>query len=162
MQDDPLSQLRDIHMPVEPGWWPPAPGWWVLAILVLAAIGILIWRLMRSYRRNAPRRQALAELAAAKRAFEDGSIDGREYINRCNALLKRLWVHALGRQDIAPLNGDAWLAHLDQVAGSNQFSDGPGAVLGNARFAPAPADVPPAVHNLIAGLLAHTSMEPGR
>ncbi len=162
MQDDPLSQLRDIHMPVEPGWWPPAPGWWVLAALLLLAAGILLWRLVQRHRRNAPRRQALAELAAAKRAYEDGTLDSREYINRCNALLKRLWVHALGRSELAALNGDAWLAHLDDVAGSRQFSQGPGAVLGNARFAPAPPEIPPAVHDLIAALLAQTSMEPAR
>ncbi|MBP6325901.1 MAG: DUF4381 domain-containing protein, partial [Dokdonella sp.] len=21
-------QLRDIHLPPDPSWWPPAPGWW--------------------------------------------------------------------------------------------------------------------------------------
>jgi hypothetical protein len=162
MQDDPLSQLRDIHMPAEPGWWPPAPGWWILAALVLLVAAILLWRVVQRYRRNAPRRQALTELAAAKRAYEDHAIDGREYVNRCNALLKRLWVHALGQPHIASLNGDAWLAHLDQVSGSQQFSDGPGAVLGNARFAPAPPEIAPAVHDLIAALLARTAMESGR
>ena len=40
---DPLSALRDIHLPPEPGFWPPAPGWWILAlILVLVASALAL------------------------------------------------------------------------------------------------------------------------
>ena len=39
---DPLAALRDIHLPAEPGWFPPAPGWWlaVLDVLALAALAV--------------------------------------------------------------------------------------------------------------------------
>ncbi|HAU18090.1 MAG TPA: DUF4381 domain-containing protein, partial [Marinobacter adhaerens] len=40
---DPLSQLRDIHLPETGGLWPPAPGWWVLAILLIAVLAALVW-----------------------------------------------------------------------------------------------------------------------
>ncbi|HET9483332.1 MAG TPA: DUF4381 domain-containing protein, partial [Xanthomonadales bacterium] len=49
-------QLRDIHLPAEPSWWPPAPGWWLLAILVIAALVFLVrfaWRKRRELRRRA-------------------------------------------------------------------------------------------------------------
>ncbi len=36
--NDPLAQLRDIHLPDPISWWPPAPGWWVLAVVVLALL----------------------------------------------------------------------------------------------------------------------------
>ena len=43
--------LRDIHLPADPAWWPPAPGWWLLlgpALLAIAAAAILLrprrWR----------------------------------------------------------------------------------------------------------------------
>jgi len=60
---DPLANLRDIHLPDPVGWWPPAPGWWLLAILLLAILGGLLWWSIRRYRNNRYRREALAELA---------------------------------------------------------------------------------------------------
>ena len=59
-QDAP--QLRDIHLPPDPGWWPPAPGWWLLALLLLLS-GVFAsrhaWRALRVRRW---RRRVLAEL----------------------------------------------------------------------------------------------------
>ena len=33
-----IDGLRDLHLPMEPGWWPPAPGWWVIAVLMLLVL----------------------------------------------------------------------------------------------------------------------------
>ncbi|MEC8346800.1 MAG: DUF4381 domain-containing protein, partial [Pseudomonadota bacterium] len=38
MNADPLDALKDIYLPVEPHWWPPAPGWWIAAVLVLIGL----------------------------------------------------------------------------------------------------------------------------
>ena len=40
--------LRDIHLPPAPSWWPPAPGWWLLALVLLIAIALGAWMLLRS------------------------------------------------------------------------------------------------------------------
>ena len=42
-QNDPLAQLRDIHLPppVDPGL--PAIGWWLLAGLAMAALCWIVW-----------------------------------------------------------------------------------------------------------------------
>lgn len=46
-----LPQLRDIHLPAEPSWWPPAPLWWLLAA---AGVVVLVfgWRRLRRYGRD--------------------------------------------------------------------------------------------------------------
>jgi hypothetical protein len=59
-----------------------------------------------------------------------------------SAILKRLAIHVLGRREAAPLSGLAWLQFLDGLAGSRDFTDGPGRILGAERFAPgAQADI---------------------
>ena len=49
MNNDPLSQLRDIHTPDPVSWWPLAPGWWILIVLIIAAIvALVVWLNKRS------------------------------------------------------------------------------------------------------------------
>jgi hypothetical protein len=54
--------LRDIHVPPDPSWWPPALGWWVLATLLLAGLLIGAWRWRRHQRIVRQREQVLVEL----------------------------------------------------------------------------------------------------
>ena len=67
MNSDPasLDRLRDIVELDPVSWWPLAPGWWFL--LSLSAIGgaMLAIQAWRSWRANAYRRAALAELEGA-------------------------------------------------------------------------------------------------
>ena len=39
-----LSQLADIHLPVDVTYWPPAIGWWVLVIFILTGGYLLVKR----------------------------------------------------------------------------------------------------------------------
>lgn len=42
---DETLPLRDIHLPPEPSWWPPAEPWfWLLAGLLLALLLLWAWR----------------------------------------------------------------------------------------------------------------------
>jgi hypothetical protein len=60
---NPLDQLKDLHHPAAPGWWPPAPGWWLLVLAALIIAGTLIALSLSKRRANRYRRLALAELA---------------------------------------------------------------------------------------------------
>jgi hypothetical protein len=100
-----LSNLRDIVVPPAVSFWPPAPGWWVVGAACLVAVGIAAAAVVRHWRRNAYRREALRALEAA---------DGRDI----SAILKRAALAAFPREQVASLNGAAWLGFLDRTGGT--------------------------------------------
>ena len=154
MEGDPLQQLRDVHLPPDPSWWPPAFGWWLLALLLLVA---LIWacrQLINHYKRRAPSRAAKAQLADLYHRYQAGEINASEYLHSGNELLKRLMVRAYQQTGYARLSGDAWLRVLDELSGTSKFSDGAASVLGNSRFSADPQIDVEQLHSALQQVLA--------
>ena len=152
MQPDLLQQLRDIHLPADPAWWPPAPGWWLLALGVL---GLLIWlgsKLRAAYRRRQPFKLARQYYDDIYTAFARGEIDGPAYLQQTNELLKRLFIHGVGDDRARSANDAHWLAYLDEQSASTNFTNGPGSQLSNQRFQPSPDADPDTLHPLVADL----------
>ncbi len=106
---DPLTQLRDIHLPEAISAWPPAPGWWVLAALIIICMtGAVLW--WRHYRRkNAWRREAIAQLDTI-----DASAATPAELQAFNTLLRRSLISA-GDSGAANLSGSRWVAHLQSA-----------------------------------------------
>ena len=100
-----LSNLRDIVVPAAVSFWPPAPGWWAVGAACLVAAGVAIAAIVRHWQRNAYRREALRALQSA---------DGRDI----SSILKRAALAAFPREQVASLNGAAWLAFLDRTGGT--------------------------------------------
>ena len=100
-----LSNLRDIVVPPAVSFWPPAPGWWVVGAACVVAAGFAVAVAVRHWQRNAYRREALRALERA---------DGRDI----SAILKRAALVAFPREQVASLNGAAWLAFLDRTGGT--------------------------------------------
>ena len=105
-------QLRDIHLPAEPSWWPPAPGWWMLATLSLVMLlaGVCLWR--RQRRSAGQRAQVLAELDELIRQHQhDG--DQAALASGLHQLLRRVARRhdALATQQ----RGEAWRQTLARV-----------------------------------------------
>ena len=134
MQADPLQQLRDVHSPLEPVWWPPAPGWWFLLLICTALVTWLIWYGWRAWRHRAPVREAKRLHKQYVQELASGSLSSVEFVDRCNELLKRVLVRSYAQYQFAPLSGRAWLQALDELSNSRDFTDGPGQALGNERF----------------------------
>jgi hypothetical protein len=153
--DDPLQQLRDLHLPMEPSWFPPAPGWWAIAVVALALLfaGAALFR--RRRRRRAPYRSARAEIAALHDAVTAGAAAPGDYANGASAVLKRLTVFALRRPEAAPLTGTRWLEFLDGLRGEPVFSGTVGNALGQARFAQHPELDVEALHRAVTELVDH-------
>ena len=108
MQSDPLQQLRDVHSPLDPAWWPPAPGWWIVAIAVAFGLAWLFWKGWQTWRKRAPIRIAAREHKSYQSALAAGEISELDYLHQCNELLKRVLVRGYQRYDYASLSGDAW------------------------------------------------------
>ncbi|HEY4165555.1 MAG TPA: DUF4381 domain-containing protein [Reyranella sp.] len=100
-----LSNLRDIVVPPAVWLWPPAPGWWVVGAACVVAAGFAVAAAVRHWQRNAYRREALRALDSA---------DDRDI----SAILKRAALAAFPREQVASLNGAAWLAFLDRTGGT--------------------------------------------
>ena len=135
---DPLARLKDIHLPVEPGLWPPAPGWWILGLLVLAAVWAG-WRLYRQHaRNNQPERDVIAGLMNIDTDCDDDLIPER--LMEMSALVRRLAIHRYGRSRVASLNGERWLEFLDGKSANSSdtglFVSGAGRAMGTALYQP--------------------------
>lgn len=125
-------QLRDIHLPGAPSFWPPAPGWWLLAAL---SIALLIWVGMvavRRYRIHRRRRSVLAALASMEERF--ASERSPERLASISMLLRRLALMCYPREQVAALSGTAWLHFLDKSGGNGRFANGPGRVLASGPY----------------------------
>ena len=132
---DPLAALRDIHMPPEPGLWPPAPGWWLLALLLLLiAGGAAVWRI-RARRLHRPQREALLALAVLRTELAEGAAPHR-IAAESTSLLRRAALARFPRRQVAGLTGPDWLDFLAAHGGGPEFTAPEAAPLIRAPYAP--------------------------
>ncbi|MBE0485770.1 DUF4381 domain-containing protein [Marinobacter sp.] len=118
---DPLAQLRDIHLPETGGFWPPAPGWWLATALALAVVITLLvfWR--RRRRNTLWQRQAKDLLTDLK---ESASKDPA-WFSELNALLKRVARQAFPDRNPEALSGNAWIDFLLETAPDDRIASRP-------------------------------------
>jgi hypothetical protein len=153
MQPDLLQQLRDIHLPTDPIWWPPAPGWWLLALLTIAGLVYAIRFLYQAYERRRPIRRARVLYRNLHTEYARGVIDAPTFLHEANELLKRLFIHGLHEDRARKANDASWLRLLDERSDSKAFSEGPGRQLGNQRFKLLPEADPETLHPILTNLL---------
>ncbi|HEX7953318.1 MAG TPA: DUF4381 domain-containing protein [Burkholderiales bacterium] len=125
-------QLRDIHLPGAPVFWPPAPGWWLVAVALLALLGWAGTVAARRYRAYRRRKRVLAVLAELEQAF--ASAPSPERLARLSVLMRRLALARFPRRQVATLTGDAWLRFLDESGGNGRFAAGAGRALASGPY----------------------------
>lgn len=130
---NPLSELKDIHLPEMPSAWPPAFGWWLLLLLTLLCISWLGIRLMRFAKQRKRQQQLLAYLSQIEDKHEN---DDERFLSAISILLRRITLMHYPRHQVANLTGDKWLIFLDQSGKTRDFSNGPGKVLANGPYNP--------------------------
>lgn len=129
---DPLSALRDIHLPPPPRLWPPAPGWWVFSIVAIAAVVFGVRFALAAWRRGRPRRAAVRAMAELRSRYESGEAPD-VLTAELATLLRRAAMNRHPRAQVAGLTNRDWLEFLDDDA--HHFTEGVGACLATAPYA---------------------------
>jgi len=129
--DNPLEQLRDIHLPTPIPVWPPAPGWWMLFLLVIVVVVFGVW-VYRRFIRPTVRKQALIELELLNQRLEielNEAKGTKQYFIDISILLRRIAISVFGSKQVAGLAGERWLKFLDETSNTTYFTAGNGRLL---------------------------------
>ena len=133
---DLLSQLRDIHGAIDPGWWPPAPGWWLVGALLLAALAYVLRLAYRHWLVLKRRRRLLTALEEISSKF-DPERQSHEYLARLNRLFRVVALRAFPGTLCARLQGTEWVTFIAALLPQGAPSESLDA-LAEGPYAPAP------------------------
>ena len=109
---DPLSALRDIHLPEPVSWWPLAAGWWVVIGIALASVLVA---LLRDRTRRRLRASALDEVERLAARCRQGT-DSSRLATGLSVLLRRVALVRFPGQGVAAMHGDAWTTFLGRTS----------------------------------------------
>ena len=131
--ENPLVNLKDIHLPPPVSFWPPALGWWILALLLISSLfigGVLFYR---QHKKRRPKTEALRILKDLQILYQNSKDEVVSLRNLSN-LLRRTALTFYDNDEVASLQGSSWLEFLDKTGKTKEFSQGAGKVLGNEVF----------------------------
>ena len=133
MPIDPLSNLRDVILPADPGFWPPAFGWWLLLVaIIVVLIGAVV--LARALYLRIRARTPVDEFDALVK------LQPHQAITQLSILMRRVAIANYSRPAVAGLCGEAWLKFLDQSGNTDQFTNGVGRVLTSGPYTATPPE----------------------
>jgi hypothetical protein len=128
-----LQNLNDIVLPAQVGWWPLATGWYILSAVLLIALALLGYRLLRRWFKNRYRRAALQELqllAAGMQSREERDTSLRQI----PALLKRTALSIYPREQVASLAGKDWHRFLNSTLRNPVFAESTASTLDTVSY----------------------------
>ena len=131
-----LAQLRDIHDPQLPGFWPIPLGWWVVIGLLVAMLLLRGCYLIIELRRRRPYKRLKAKVKDLRRLRLAGELSPLQYATGINLIYKELLVAVEHRKEAARLHGRDWLDYLSERFSDTGFSEGSGRCLGAIRYLP--------------------------
>ncbi|MCW8876398.1 MAG: DUF4381 domain-containing protein [Kangiellaceae bacterium] len=108
-QQNPLDQLRDIHLPEQIDTIQLAPGWWFL-------FGVIFFSLLFFIYKQLKKKQALRLLKPARKELDEiASLPANaNSIALLSALMKRICLVYYPRKEVASLSGHSWVKFLNQ------------------------------------------------
>ena len=137
---DPLAALKDLRLPSDPSWWPPAPGWWLLALLLLVVLSGLVVVALRARASGRPVREARRALGEIEADFaEDG--DRARAARQVSELLRRYLMARLPPERVAGLQGRQWARFLAAHCPRLSLDHNEVAALIESTYRPDPPDL---------------------
>jgi hypothetical protein len=122
--------IRDIHLPEQISWFPPAMGWWLLIIFVPILSYFFIALIQRLLQKTA--------IKDAKKLLKKLQINENltplEKVIELSSLLRRVAVSSDSKTNVGGLTGRAWLDYLDQSLKDAPFKNGVGRCLADAPY----------------------------
>lgn len=119
-EPDPLTQLRDIHLPDPVGWWPLAPGWYVLMIVLLLILMFISYRIYQRQVNGLAKNKALGLLKIYKDQY-DKDRNAQIASARISELLRRVALVYYPRAQVASIHGDDWIQFLNTTSKNIDF-----------------------------------------
>lgn len=106
-------ELRDIHLPADVSWWPPAIGWWVLLLLFILML-VALYFVIKKLKQVSVRKMALIEFESIKDKYHANQ-DKTVLSQQLSQLLRQVMLSSGNRSDVANLTGEAWLNQLNSL-----------------------------------------------
>ena len=131
--ENPLANLKDIHLPPAVSWWPPAPGWWILAVFFVLLTVLCAWWFRRRYERSRPRIEALRILKDLQVQHDKSPVE-LTTLRTLSQLLRRTALSFYQQEEVASLQGEEWLKFLDKNGKTTEFTKGVGKIFGENLF----------------------------
>ncbi|MEM7194830.1 MAG: DUF4381 domain-containing protein [Pseudomonadota bacterium] len=118
---NPIDQLRDIHLPASPGWWPPAPGWWVIALLGTVS-AVWIFRVILNRRKGRLKRR-LAISALHNIHPDESGLYTIGDVSKMWRIVKTLIRDEFGNQFVTSPTESEFRQFMQRTFDSNNFPD---------------------------------------
>ena len=132
-EENPLTNLKDIHLPPSVSFWPPAPGWWLLAVLFVLLTVFCVWWLRRRYEGSRHKVEVLRILKELQLQYDE-SPAALTTLRTLSQLLRRTALSFSKQEDVASLQGNDWLKFLDKTGNTTEFTKGVGKIFGENLF----------------------------
>lgn len=118
----PTLELRDIHVPTDPGYWPLAPGWWAIIIIALILAYFLFKKIEKMRQINKVNKLMQQELFTIRESYSKHNDKHKLAIDISN-LLNRFVRHVLGDSNASSLTGNDWISYLNSRVQTQVFDD---------------------------------------
>ena len=132
-EENPLINLKDIHLPPAVAIWPPALGWWIVAVVLLLIVVFCGMWISRRFERRKPKTEALRLLNNLQNQ-QNNTDESLEILRDLSQLLRRVALTFCADENAASLHGSEWLEFLDRTGKTTEFTQGAGQVFGKELY----------------------------